>query len=119
VTQGGVSSEARGDLAASVDFGTGLGDIAITNFDGYSFGASQVPMGANSASVTPEGTFGGGLQGLNGEMLEGQFEGAFVADGADPVGGVIGGFSAYVGVDDWYASGVFAGSSLNPTPSPN
>ena len=111
VTQGGISAEARGDLSASVDFGTGLGDIAITDFDGRSFGADDVAMGAGSGQISPGGSFGGQLVGLNGEMLEGQFEGAFVADGTNPVGGIIGDFSAYVGVDDWYASGVFAGAA--------
>lgn len=111
VTQGGISAEARGDLSASVDFGTGLGDIAITDFDGRSFGANGVAMGASSGQISSDGSFGGTLEGLNGEMLEGQFDGAFVADGANPVGGIIGDFSAYVGADDWYASGVFAGAA--------
>ena len=95
----------QGDFQAVVDFGTGQGSLQISNFDGRSFGSSNL-------DINNSGMLAWGFQGelSDGADINGQYQAGFASDGSDPAAAMIGTFSADDANAGWSASGVFGGT---------
>lgn len=112
VNDAGVITEGvSGQFTATVDFGTGLGSLQVSNFAGRSFGDSNLDI--NSGGMLAWG-FGGQLS--DGADLGGQYQAGFASDGSDPAAAMIGTFSAEDINADWSASGIIGGTRTGPTP---
>lgn len=83
---------ATGTMSATMDFSARTGTVAISGFDGRSFGSN----------VTFPGSVFSGTNGAT------SISGAFANDGADKAKGILGSFSS--SDTGWSASGIFAGS---------
>jgi len=89
VLAGGQQYIAAGDMSAGVDFGTGQGNVAITNFDGHDFGSGFSSTGPSFSGATGNTAVSG----------------AFVGPGASEI---MGNFSTSDG--GWSATGIFGGA---------
>ncbi|MFB9223287.1 FecR domain-containing protein [Paracoccus cavernae] len=104
VFNAGNTYEASGGMTAQVDFGSGQGDIQITDFDGRNFGTQTIDM-------TPvAGADNGFIGELGGGNVNGVISGGFFNDGGTPAAGIGGGFSAFEAGSEWSANGIFGGS---------
>ncbi len=103
VVNAGAEYGASGNMDMTWDFGDRSGRWDVSDFDGKNFGADIADPGTTA-------TFAGDVTG----DAFGSVNGAFVADGPDPVAGVMGNFGVTDGAD-WSASGVFMGAGgLDP-----
>jgi hypothetical protein len=98
VAAGGAQYIAGGAMSLTWHFGPRNGELAVSNFDGHNFG------GTVEAQSTTDAIWGGEL---SGGSLAGSAVGAFVRNGADPAGGVVGAFE--VTGEGYAASGTLAG----------
>ncbi len=92
VLNGGNQYIATGNMAASVDFGSRTGNVAISGFDGHSFGSSVSFAGSSTFTGTD------GVTSVTGSFANGN---GLAAEG------MMGAFTTSNG--GWSASGIFAG----------
>jgi hypothetical protein len=92
VLNGGSQYIATGDMAASVNFASHTGNVAISDFDGRSFGSNVSFAGSST------------FTGANGAT---SLTGSFVNGNGLAAEGLIGAFTTADGL--WSASGIFAG----------
>ena len=104
VNNAGAQYAASGDMHMDWNFGTQTGDWNVSNFDGKTFGASDV------TSLAETSTFSGAVD--TGDAT-GTMSGAFASNGADASAapaGVMGSFGVTDG-GDWSATGTFMGEA--------
>ena len=104
-----ITEGVSGQFTATVDFGSGLGSLQISNFDGRSFGDQNLDI--NNAGMFAWG-FSGQLD--DGVGLSGSYDAGFVTDGTDPAAAMIGSFNVEDG--SWSASGIFGGVKTGNPP---
>ncbi len=107
VNNAGAQYAASGDMHMDWNFGTQTGDWNVSNFDGKTFGASDV------TSLAETSTFSGAVD--TGDAT-GTMSGAFASNGADASAapaGVMGSFGVTDG-GDWSATGTFMGEVASP-----
>ncbi len=92
---------AAGTMTMTWDFLPRTGTVSITNFDSHSFSGA---VGDPAVPSDPSALFSGSLSGSG---LSGTVNGAFVRNGTDAAGGVIGDFA--VSGAGYAASGIIAG----------
>jgi hypothetical protein len=93
-------------MTLDYSFGSRVGSLSISDFDGRNFGGSM------SGAASGKATFGGSI---SGELSEGTARGAFVNDGSNIAAGVIGNFDARDISSGWSATGIIAGQAYTPT----
>lgn len=101
---------ASGRMDMSYDFGAREGRVDISDFDDRDFSAV---VGDPAQTGLPSGTFAGPAfnPDTGGPAIDGAIAGAFVNDGVEAAGGVIGNFGVNEGAN-WSASGIFAGEGV-------
>ncbi|WP_206742676.1 hypothetical protein, partial [Stenotrophomonas pictorum] len=98
----------RGDFSATVDFATGTGSLQISNFDGRTFGDSNLDINNMALPGTPDGAFAGSLMDDQNSSLSGGYSAGFASDGEDKAAAMFGTFQVEEG--EWSASGIFGGN---------
>ena len=97
VVNGSAQYIATGAMTSTMDFGSRTGTVAVSGYDSKTFSAD---VSFDNGAATFSGSSSSGIAT--------SVTGAFASDGADPVKGIMGNFTATDG--NWSSTGIFAGS---------